>query len=419
MAGAVGVDVLDRLVDRVDDLHGEHEREELRVPVLVLGGAAASATSSSPAAARLRPSTRSSTPSACSARSARGQERPGRVDVHEQRLRRVAHARPLGLGVDDDPLGRLEVRAGIDVDVAVARRGVDHRHRRDALERVLQALAAARDDEVDDPVLGRELRELLAAATGDQGDRALGQAGGLGGVGRDAREHGVRVGRRGGAAQHDGVAGLQAQRGGVDRDVRARLVDDGDHAQRHADLAHVQAVRQPEAVDDLADRVRQRRDRAHAGGDPGDARAVEREAVEERRREAVLAARVHVADVGLEDLRCAGDEGVGDRVQRGVLRGAVERREHPRGVLGGAAEVGDGLGGDGHGERVGGPRPRSQPAPLGLPVALEVVDERRAVEAVRLLARVARHVATEHVERLGGDAQLRGGWRRGSPRRRS
>src|SRR5215218_4638540 len=48
----------------------------------------------------------------------------------------------------------------------------------------------------------------------------------------------------------------------------------------------------------------------------------------------------------------------------------------------------------------------SQPAPLGLPVALEVVDQRRAVEAVRLLARIARHVAAEHVERLGRDAQL-------------
>ena len=41
-------------------------------------------------------------------------------------------------------------------------------------------------------------------------------------------------GRR--AAQHDRVAGLQAQRGRVDRDVRPRLVDDRDDAERDADL---------------------------------------------------------------------------------------------------------------------------------------------------------------------------------------
>ena len=46
----------------------------------------------------------------------------------------------------------------------------------------------------------------------------------------------ARVGVRGGgrAAQDDRVAGLQAQRGGVDRDVRPGLVDDRDDAERHA-----------------------------------------------------------------------------------------------------------------------------------------------------------------------------------------
>ena len=230
--------------------------------------------SSSPAAARLRPSTRSSTPSSLQRAQRARAGTPPAASTCTSSVSAALHTPGrwvLALTMIRSAASRSAL--GVDVDVAVARRGVDHRHRRDALERVLQALAAARDDEVDDPVLGRELRELLAAAAGDQGDRALGQAGGLGGVGRDAGEHGVRVRRRRRAAQHDGVARLQAQRGGVDRDVRARLVDDGDHAQRHADLAHVQAVRQPEAVDDLADRVGQRRDRAHAGGDPGDARA--------------------------------------------------------------------------------------------------------------------------------------------------
>ena len=45
------------------------------------------------------------------------------------------------------------------------------------------------------------------------------------------------------AAQQHRVAGLQAQRGGVDRHVRPRLVDHGDHAQRDSNLAEVEPVR--------------------------------------------------------------------------------------------------------------------------------------------------------------------------------
>ena len=56
-------------------------------------------------------------------------------------------------------------------------------------------------------------------ATSD--DRARGQAGRLGRLARHRGEHRVGVRRRRRAAQHDRVAGLQAQRGGVDRDVRA------------------------------------------------------------------------------------------------------------------------------------------------------------------------------------------------------
>ena len=84
---------------------------------------------------------------------------------------------------------------------------------------------------------------------------------------RDPRQHRVGVRGRRGAAQHDRVAGLQAQRRGVDRHVRPRLVDDGDDAERHAHLAHVEPVGEPAAVEHLADRVGQRGDRAHAVGD--------------------------------------------------------------------------------------------------------------------------------------------------------
>ena len=57
---AVAVDVLDRLLDGVDDAHREDQREELGVPVRL--GRAASDRHASPASARVRSSTRSSTP---------------------------------------------------------------------------------------------------------------------------------------------------------------------------------------------------------------------------------------------------------------------------------------------------------------------------------------------------------------------
>ena len=91
----------------------------------------------------------------------------------------------------------------------------------------------------------------------------------------DPGQHGVGVRRARRAPQQHRVAGLQAQSGGVDRDVRPRLVDDGDHAERDSNLAEVEPVGQAAAVDDLADRVRQRRDRARAVGDPAHARLVQ------------------------------------------------------------------------------------------------------------------------------------------------
>ena len=174
--------------------------------------------------------------------------------------------------------------------------------------------------EVDEPLLGRELGELLAAAAGHERERAVGQARALDRLDGDRREHGVRVRRRGGAPQHDRVAGLERQRGGVDRHVRPRLVDDGDDAQRHAHLAHVEPVRQPEAVEHLADRVLEGDDLAHARGHRRHATRVEREAIHQRARQPGLAPRLEVARVGLEDLGRARLERVGHRQQRGVLR---------------------------------------------------------------------------------------------------
>ena len=122
-----------------------------------------------------------------------GEELLGLAGVDEQLLGGVARSGTLQLGVEDDRAGRVEIGAGVDVHVVVARGGVDHRDGGDALERRLQALAAARDDEVHDAGLGGQLGQLLAAAAGDQRHRARRQARGGGGVGGDGGEHRVGV----------------------------------------------------------------------------------------------------------------------------------------------------------------------------------------------------------------------------------
>ena len=138
MAAAVRIDVSDRLLGRIDDADRKLEREVLGVPVLVgrrvdrrvRGRGAGALVAVQRDAGRVQgvQAPPAGTPAATSAWTSSvsaALQTPG----------------PLQLGVEHDRLRGLEVRAGVDVHVAVARRGVDHRHRRDALERCLQPLA--------------------------------------------------------------------------------------------------------------------------------------------------------------------------------------------------------------------------------------------------------------------------------------
>ena len=165
---------------------------------------------------------------------------------------------------------------------------------------------------------------------------ALEEADGVGGQAlalQGGAQHGdggaVGVGGGAAPAQDDGVAALQAEAGGVDGDVGARLVDHPDDAHRHADLADLQAVGERGAAHDLADRVGQGGDVAQRLGDGGEAGRVEAEAVLEAVRHPVLAAAGEVALVGLDDLVGGGLEVVGEGAQRGVLLGAGHQGEAP------------------------------------------------------------------------------------------
>ena len=86
--------------------------------------------------------------------------------------------------------------------------------------------------------------ELLAAAAGDERRaRPSGQPGAVAASRAIRASTAFECAARRRAAQQHRVAGLQAQRRGVDRHVRPRLVDDGDHAQRDSNLAELEPVR--------------------------------------------------------------------------------------------------------------------------------------------------------------------------------
>ena len=172
-----------------------------------------------------------------------------------------------------------------------------------------------------------------------------------------AGDGGVRLDRRRRAPEERDVARLQAQAEGVAGDVGTRLVDDGDDAERHADLVDAEAVGPGPALGDLADGIGERGHLAEAAGHGGDAllgRGAAGRAgpaamppASSRARSRALAARISPARL-LEE--------VGGSVQRGVLRVGGGRGQRAGRGLGPGAELGNG--GGGHAPSLGGLRGR-------------------------------------------------------------
>ena len=199
VAGAVRVHVVDRLLDGVDDPHGEDQGEELLAPVGLGRLRDRRVDRRAPARRRAARRRARAAPPERAGRNAVSHRR-----VHEQRLGRVARPRPLDLRVDDDPLGSRRDRRW-----RPRTRGSCPPRRRSP--------APSRPREIaffsPSPPRGmiRSTSALLAwpARRAPRGRRRRpGRASRPGGsrsrrLARDPRQHGVRVrGRRGAAQQH-------------------------------------------------------------------------------------------------------------------------------------------------------------------------------------------------------------------------
>src|SRR3546814_14620780 len=101
----------------------------------------------------------------------RSEELVGDVLVDQERLGRVADAGAVGLGVDDDGCGLVQVGSRVDIDVAVANACLDHRHRRLLHHAADQARAPARDEDVDQAPCTPQHLGAVVALPGPELDR--------------------------------------------------------------------------------------------------------------------------------------------------------------------------------------------------------------------------------------------------------
>ena len=153
-------------------------------------------------------------------------------------------------------LRHVEIGRCVDIDVADAFEMGEHRHARLALHARDQALAAARHDDVDGAVEARKHHADRGAVAGRHQLRRMPPAGrpppalDQRGVDGAVRAKALRA-----AAQDRGIAGFEAERGGVGGHVRAALIDDADHAERHAHALDRHAVRARPALRHRADRI--------------------------------------------------------------------------------------------------------------------------------------------------------------------
>ena len=144
---------------------------------MVQSASVAAAILSPGASFRTVSSPRISTPALVSAAAICGTNLVGDGAVDQQRLDRVADAGTLHLGVEDDFFRHGEIGLGVDENGADAVRVLDHRNARLGDHGFDQAVAAARNDQVDEIALAAEEGHERAVGVVDELHRALGQRG--------------------------------------------------------------------------------------------------------------------------------------------------------------------------------------------------------------------------------------------------
>jgi hypothetical protein len=136
------------------------------------------------------------------------------------------------------------------------------------------------------------------------------------------------------AAQHHGVAALEAERARIRRHVRPALVNDPDDAERRRNPLDQEAVGADDGREHASHRIGQGRDLLEAPGDRFNAGFGQRETVEKRRRQPPGLAVGEIARVGLEDAGRSVAHSPRRGLERPVLLTGRGVGEHARGGAG-------------------------------------------------------------------------------------
>ncbi|MNJ19841.1 hypothetical protein D3C77_141650 [compost metagenome] len=260
--------------------------------------------------------------------------------IDQQGFHRPADAVAVGLGVEGDAPGLVQLCMLGHIDVADAVQVLDHRHPRVAADALDQALAATRHDDIDKLRHADQRADRFAIGGFHHLYHRRRQAG-LGQPALDAGGNGtVGVDGLGAATQDGGVAGLEAQAGGVDGHVRPGFVDDPDHAQRYAHLADLNTRRPIAHVTDRTDRVWKAGDLAQTDDHAVDTGRGQRQALEHGRFQAIGTTSGQVQLVGSRQLVASGIQGIGGRLQRAVFLRGAGTGNNARGLTGGATQAG-------------------------------------------------------------------------------
>lgn len=342
VVGAVGLDVVDGFIEAGDDFDGEDEVEIFCGPVL--GGREGFAEE----AGGFGFAEEADALSAEGGGEA-GEEGGGDGAVDEEGFGGVAGAGALGFGVEGDGFGEGGVGFFVDVDVADAVEVFEDGHAGVGDDGFDEAVAAAGDEEIDPAVHAAEGGDGFAVGGGDDGAGGGGKAGGLGG-GAEAEAEGL-VGVEGflAAAEDDGVAGFEAEDGGIDCDVRAGLVDDADDADGDADFTEGEAVGEGPGFEGFSDGVGEGDDVVDALDHGVNALGGELESVEHGGGEAGGAAGLKVEAVGGGDGGALAVEFLGEGVEEEVFLVGGGGGEGAGGEAGLAAEGFEGVLEVGHG----------------------------------------------------------------------
>jgi hypothetical protein len=324
----VAADVLQGLLQILHHPHTEDQVGILGAPVVLAGRLAHTEGAGRGVTAELHPG-------GGEGRDRQGQERRGHGVVQQQGFDRVAGGRVLGLAVDRHPQGLLQINGGIHVEVADAIGMAEHRDAGVVLDEAHQGIAAAGDDQVHEAVKLQQRQAFGAAGEQLQG-RRIDAAGGEPGL-QGAMDGGAAAAGLATPLEQGAVAGADRQGGDLHHRVGACLEDHPHHPQRHGEALQHQPLVEFGVELAATDRIRQGRHLAHPGDGGLQLGAIELQAGDQGRGQALGARRLQVAAVGRQDRFAIGLEGIGHRLQ-GRLALAV-------------AGLGQGHGGAAHGGR--------------------------------------------------------------------